>query len=513
MLTMSHIAKIRDFYLEGKSITEISKETSNDYKTIKKYIEKEDFSEEIPDCSTRSNKLDPYKEEIVALIDNNKDSWHKQKLTAVRILNILKKNHEELDISYNTVQRFVKKYKVKVGAGVGNGYSRLYWHPGEAQADFGEADFITSEGELKRYKYFVLSFPYSNKAFTQIYSGENCECVCQALINTFENIGGIPKKILFDNATGIGRRISKVLQENIMFQSFRMHYRFIAKFANPFSGNEKGNVETNVGFIRRNLFTPEIQIPKDIEKFNKEQLFDLCNNELMVSRMHYIKKIPVNELFKDDKVALSDLPGKAFAARRVFPLKTNGYGEIILGTKHLYTIDSKYRNTVVTVVTTAWKVEVYTLEGSFVEGFDRIYGDERTETMNLKKSINSVLRKPNSWSNSKLREDIGENDPFVQYLDTINDSRKVSNIFKEIKQTIEAYGFDETLRASQALIENKRELTGANLVMYCQRLEYSSPYHSKNPTGVNLNKFEGLMSFPSNKLPVINDSNILGETI
>jgi transposase len=507
---MSHIAKIRDLHLEGKSIAEISRKTSNDYKTIKKYIDKEDFSEEIPMGSTRSNKLDPYKEEIANLIENTKDSWHKQQLTAVRIRNILKKNHEEFDVSYNTVQRFVKNYKVKIGAGVGNGYSRLYWHPGEAQADFGEADFIAHDGELKRYKYFVLSFPYSNKAFTQIYSGENCECVCQALINTFENIKGVPTRIVFDNATGIGRRVSKVLQENTMFQSFRMHYRFIAKFANPYSGNEKGNVESNVGFIRRNLFSPEIKIPKDIEKYNKEQLFDLCDKELMVNRIHYIKKIPVNELFKDDKVSLSDLPGKAFAARRVFPLKVNGYGEIILATKHLYTLAEKYRNTVVTVVTTAWKVEAYTLDGMFIEAFDRAYGDERTETMSLRKSLNSVLRKPNSWINSKLRTDIGENDPFVQYLDTIDDSKKISNIFKEMKQTIESFGFDETLRASQALIENKRELTGTNLSMYCQRLEYSSPYYSKNPTGVNLNKFEGLMSSCNKKQVKADVSTLYG---
>jgi transposase len=82
---MSHITKIRDLYLEGKSITEISKETSNDYKTIKKYIDKEDFSEEIPLGSTRPTKLDPYKGEIADLIDNTKDSWHKQQLTAKKM--------------------------------------------------------------------------------------------------------------------------------------------------------------------------------------------------------------------------------------------------------------------------------------------------------------------------------------------------------------------------------------------------------------------------------------------
>lgn len=327
------------------------------------------------------------------------------------------------------MQRFVKGYHKKVKDSVGNGYSRLYWHVGEAQADFGEADFIITDGSLKRYKYFVLSFPYSNKTFTQIYSGENCECVCQALINIFEHIGGAPTRIVFDNTTGIGHRICKKLQEHDMFKRFGTHYRFIATFASPNSGNEKGNVEAQVGFIRRNLFTPEISIPNNIEKYNKEVLFDLCNQKIMANRSHYIKGIPVNELFKDDEEALSELPQKAFIARRVFPLKTNGYGEITLAGKHIYSLPNRYRNQVVNVSTSAWTVDVYDLEGLLLETFERAYGSERTETITLKTNINNVLRKPNYWLNSKLREDLVNENIFVDYIDSISDKKQKRFIF------------------------------------------------------------------------------------
>lgn len=132
MITMSHIVKIRDLFMEGKTVSQIIEETGHDYKTVKKYIEKEDFSEVIPSGSDRPTLLDPYKEEITKLLENNKNSWYKQKLTAQRIKTLLEECHSEFNVSYNTVQRFVKDYHKKVKDGVGNGYSRLYWHVGEA---------------------------------------------------------------------------------------------------------------------------------------------------------------------------------------------------------------------------------------------------------------------------------------------------------------------------------------------------------------------------------------------
>ena len=61
------------------------------------------------------------------------------------------------------------------------------WSPGEAQADFGEADF-TVYGTKRRLRFFVLSFPYSNMGFVQVFPAENAECVCQALKQIFEYV-------------------------------------------------------------------------------------------------------------------------------------------------------------------------------------------------------------------------------------------------------------------------------------------------------------------------------------
>lgn len=55
--------------------------------------------------------------------------------------------------------------------------------------------------------FFALSFPFSNMGFAQVFPSENAECVCQALKQIFEYVGGVPTRIVFDNATGVGRRV------------------------------------------------------------------------------------------------------------------------------------------------------------------------------------------------------------------------------------------------------------------------------------------------------------------
>ena len=52
-----------------------------------------------------------------------------------------------------------------------------------------------------------MSFPHSNVGLTQVLWGETAECVCEGLADVFEFIGDLPKRAVFDNADGIGRRV------------------------------------------------------------------------------------------------------------------------------------------------------------------------------------------------------------------------------------------------------------------------------------------------------------------
>lgn len=68
MFNMSQVNYIRDLKQSGYRISEIEKITGSDHKTIKKYIEKEDFSPEVPLPTVHPSKLDPFKPIIDAWI-------------------------------------------------------------------------------------------------------------------------------------------------------------------------------------------------------------------------------------------------------------------------------------------------------------------------------------------------------------------------------------------------------------------------------------------------------------
>lgn len=112
---------------------------------------------------------------------------------------------------------------------------------GTVEVDFGQAEVIIA-GEPVIAHMLAVSFPYSNMRFGQLFYGETAECVVTGLMNICELIGGVPHEMVFDNATGVGRRICDKVITSELFSRFRVHYRTKARFCNPESGHEKGNI-------------------------------------------------------------------------------------------------------------------------------------------------------------------------------------------------------------------------------------------------------------------------------
>jgi len=150
------------YYNEGKSITEISKETGRDRKTVRIYLEKEDWNEVRPGslAEVEFPKLDPFKVDIDAWLTEDKKAKRKQRHTARRIYDrLVEKYKENFTCSYRTVAGYVSKSKKEI-YGQRSGYLPLEHIPGEAQADFGDAEYHEN-GRLYSGKYLNLSFPYT----------------------------------------------------------------------------------------------------------------------------------------------------------------------------------------------------------------------------------------------------------------------------------------------------------------------------------------------------------------
>ena len=97
-----------------------------------------------------------------------------------------------MEVSLSTVTRAVARLRREFAAERDEAFMDLVWHPGEAQADFGEVDVLL-RGVVQRMHHFVPGFPYSNVGLVRSVPGGNAECTCLALRNLFEWLGGVPE--------------------------------------------------------------------------------------------------------------------------------------------------------------------------------------------------------------------------------------------------------------------------------------------------------------------------------
>ena len=132
--------------------------------------------------------------------------------------------------------------------------------------------------------------------------------------------------MVFDNATSAGRRSGEVVIESGLFAAFKLHYRTAARYCNPYSGHEKGNVENAVGFLRRNLMVPEPE-SGSLDGLNP-WLLARCDE--LGSKPHWRKMVPMVELFDQDRAALLALPGIGFDPVRYETRRADKTGNIVI---------------------------------------------------------------------------------------------------------------------------------------------------------------------------------------
>lgn len=444
MFTMDQIHHIRALYYEqGRNISDIAKETGYNWKTIAKYIDKTDFNEQkVPTKQQFCPKLDPFKSLIDSWLEEDRKHHRKQRHTAKRVFRRLQTETEGFDCSYRLVAEYVSQKKKELNLNRKEGYLPLEHFPGEAQADFGKAEFY-ERGRLIEGKYFVLSFPWSNAGFQQINYGENTECLLEAMDNIFRHIGGVPEEIWFDNTSTIVTNIIKGGGREITerFSRFMDHYGFRAVFMNPDEGHEKGNVENKVGYTRKNLLVPVPRFLK-LEEFNR-QLLCACDDDHQ--RRHYYKDADICDLFRDEKKHLRPLPSVPFdLSSRINGISTNGYGKFTLDNgKHEYSSAPGYANTRISVKLTSGTVTVLDENDREIVTHRRLYGDERQSSMEWVPYLNYIARHPRSLKNTGIYSMMPER--MQTYINSCSHDDK-KDILHVLSELTDRTGFDSAMQ-------------------------------------------------------------------
>ena len=437
MLDMPTIQSIRSRRAKGETLSQIAEHEGVSIPTVRKYLSMTDFSPSLPIANKHPSILDPYKDIIEGYLDQDDKSWHKQRHTAKRIHERLLEEHGA-KIGYTTVQLYVKKRREERRQSNGM-FLKLVWTPGEAQVDFGEADFIVYS-QKERLHYLVVDFPFSNVGFVQVFRGENAECVCQGLLDIFNYIGGVPSRLVFDNATGIGRRIGDKIKLSELFGRFSCHFGFEYAFCNPRSGHEKGAVENKVGTIRRNLFVPTPRI-YDIKNYNA-RLLDECMRK--ADKSHYSKGESERSLFAEDAFALSELPEDGFVAMSFERMRCDKYGYVCLEGNHRYAIDPAFAQRTVIVGRGAFDVDIYDEDGTLACTHVRAYGKAPTSSDDPLSQLNLLCMRPRGWQNSQVRHSLPED--LRQAIDDMEGASR-SDALRCLRDVAKESGYSNTVAA------------------------------------------------------------------
>jgi transposase len=436
---MANAESIRDlFFHKGLSISAIAQSTGFDRKTIRKYLDQGDWNLKARVTVRKASKLAPYKPLIDEWLQTDRRVRKKQRHTARRVFNRLveQAGQEGFPCCYRSVAAYVAQKKRQLYGGQKKARLPLEHAPGEAQADFGQAEFVEN-GTRQLGAFSNLAFPCSNAGFQQLFKGENAECLQEGLKAIFEHLGGVPPEIWFDNASSMVSRIFKeggrTLTES--FLRFKEHYGFEAVFCNPASGHEKGSVENKVGYHRRNMLVPVPEF-EDLQGFNRK-LLERCDADQQ--REHYRKQTTIQELFRADRQALLPLPAVPYEVCRYESARTDAYAKFTLERgRHSYSSTPRYANGQVTVKLTAHEVVVLDENLREIVRHRRLYGEGRQESMDWIPYLTQLARSPGALKYTGVYRMLPE--PVQQWLDGCQRSER-SAALKLLAQLTGEAGF------------------------------------------------------------------------
>ena len=108
---------------------------------------------------------------------------------------------------------------------------------------------------------FTMRSMAGGGAFHTAYFHATQQAFLEAHERAFHYFGGVFRRLRYDNLKSAVKKILRGYQreETDRLIAFRSHWGFQTEFCNPARGNEKGGVEGEVGYFRRNHLVP---VPK-----------------------------------------------------------------------------------------------------------------------------------------------------------------------------------------------------------------------------------------------------------
>lgn len=184
--------------------------------------------------------------------------------------------------------------------------------------------------------------------------------------------------------------------------------------------------------------------------------------------------MPIDLLFADDREALLYLPTAPFSVCRYVRIKTDGYGKFQIGGKHYYSSSPEWAGREVVVRITAHTVEPLLPSGEPITVHPRQFGNQRTDTVDVRTTLGRLLRSPGAWRNSAIRSVLPE--PLRSSMDSLERS-ELKEALRMMHDLASRYDFETAVAAMDQALELGR-LTSANVSVLAARLATFTPPES-----------------------------------
>ena len=296
--------------------SQIATELILDERTVAKWIEEDQYRQRKPvQCNS---KLDPFKGDIARMLETHP-------YTAAQLLQRIRE--DGFDGGYTIVKEYVRKIRPKPK----KAYLVLSFAPGQcAQVDWGSYGSVRVGGTTRRLSFFVMVLCYSRMMYVEFTVSQTMEHFLSCHQNAFSYFGAVAERMMVDNLKSavLKRTLGNDPVLNPKYLDFANHYGFTIAPCGVGKGNEKGRVESGVGYVKKN-FLSGLQIGdfKDLKPAALHWLDTVAN----VRTHGETGRKPV-EMLQEERPHLHRLPAHPYDIATICQVRASRQFRVVLDT-------------------------------------------------------------------------------------------------------------------------------------------------------------------------------------
>jgi transposase len=334
MIDYETFCKIQDYHNQrGLKVEQIAHALGLDRRTVAKWLAEPRFRPR--QCAPRASKLDPYKPQIRQWLESHPYS-------AQQVFQRLRE--DGFDGGYSIVKDYVRIVRPRRAPA----FLTLSFAPGEcAQVDWGCYGTVAVGQTRRKLSLFVMVLCYSRLLYVQFTLNQRMEQFLACHQNAFAYFGNrVPEKIMLDNLkSAVLRRLTgQAPTFNPHYMDFARHAGFTVIACNKGKGNEKGRVESGVGYVKKN-FLNGLDIPhfSALNPAARGWMDRIAN-----VRIHGETHKPPLELFAKEQAALHPGPVAPYDVATVRQVRASPRFRVSYDANR-YSVPAEYASTLLTL--------------------------------------------------------------------------------------------------------------------------------------------------------------------